>query len=358
MPEPRVEAPGTSAPPVALTGPAEARLWGAVDRWIGPVVHEDDLAEHRLQLLAARALRQAGRPVPEGFIELESIATVVGITAPLVLERVRAAVDGPVVLFKGMEVAAHYPDPALRLFHDLDILVPDAPAAQRALIAAGFEEVGEPEVYEDIHHLRPLKLPSLPTIVEVHHAPKWPLYATPPPASELIARAVPGHTGVDGVLALDPASHALVLAAHSWSNVPLGCIRDLVDVQLVARRSTPAEVASLARRWGVAGMWGTTDAAARAVLAGGRPTLPMLTWAGGLRAPRGRTVLESHLERWFAGFWAVPARHAADECLRVARKELRPEGGEGWPAKLSRSAAAVRGAGRRKADHDAGLAEH
>ena len=83
------------------------------------------------------------------------------------------------ILFKGMEVAARYPDPALRVFHDLDILVPDSAAAQARLIAAGFEEVGEPEIYEDIHHLRPLRSPGLPIVVEVHHAPKWPDHAAP-----------------------------------------------------------------------------------------------------------------------------------------------------------------------------------
>ena len=46
---------------------------------------------------------------------------------------------------KGPEVAAHYPVPSDRPFGDLDLLVEDPEAAQRALIAAGFVEFGEPD---------------------------------------------------------------------------------------------------------------------------------------------------------------------------------------------------------------------
>jgi hypothetical protein len=252
-----------------------------------------------------------------------------------------------------MEVAARYPDPTLRIFHDLDILVPDSAAAQAALIAAGFEEVGEPELYRGIHHLRPLRFPGLPIVVEVHHRPKWPRYSDPPPPADLLATAVPGATGVEGVLALTPPAHALVLAAHAWSNVPLGRLRDIVDVHLVAAEASPSEIEALARRWGMDRLWRTTRGAADSVLdPARRPTLPVRTWARGLRQARGRTVLEHHTERWTSGFWAIPPRRALDESLRVARRELRPEGDEPWSRKLRRAATAVRDAGRRKSDHD------
>ena len=58
--------------------------------------------------------------------------------------------------------------PGLRSFGDLDLLTDDAEAAQAALLAAGFQEVFEPEIYEDIHHLRPLWWPGLPLVVELH----------------------------------------------------------------------------------------------------------------------------------------------------------------------------------------------
>ena len=47
------------------------------------------------------------------------------------------------ILMKGPEAAARYPDPALRPFCDLDFLVDDPAAAHRALMAAGFVEVGD-----------------------------------------------------------------------------------------------------------------------------------------------------------------------------------------------------------------------
>ena len=315
-----------------------------------------EIEAHGLQLVAARRLRELGRPVPEEFVAQERDATVIAITAPMVLQRVREALDCPVVLFKGMEVAARYRDPALRTYHDLDILVPDAEAAQRALLAAGFEESGNPEVYIDIHHLRPLKWPQLPVIVEVHHAPKWPLYATAPPAHELIRSAVQGTTGVPGVLALPPAPHALVLAAHSWSNVPLGRLRDLLDVHLVAAESPPGELMALARRWGMDRVWATTRRALASLLDPRRPpSIPLRTWARGLRTTRSRTVLEYHVERWTSGFWAVPPRRAIAVAGSTARRELRPLEGETWGTKLSRSGRALRDAGRRKREHDDAL---
>ena len=79
--------------------------------------------------------RATGRAVPEDFLEQERAAAVAAITAPLVLERVAAAYDRPAILVKGPEVAALYPDPALRSYWDVDLLVEDAEEAQRALLA-------------------------------------------------------------------------------------------------------------------------------------------------------------------------------------------------------------------------------
>ena len=50
-----------------------------------------------------------------------------------VLNRIRAAVDGRLVLMKGVEVAASYAIPACRPYRDLDILTPDPQAAHAAL---------------------------------------------------------------------------------------------------------------------------------------------------------------------------------------------------------------------------------
>ena len=156
---------------------------------------------------------------------------------PLLLERIRTATEGPLLLVKGPEVARLYPDPALRSFRDLDILVPDAPATQRQLLAAGFQETGDPRLYEQIHHLRPLFWPGLPLLVEVHSSPKWIASLDPPPAAELIRTAARSQAGPPGVLAPSPAQHALLLAAHAWAHRPLSRLRDLIDIAVVAARS-------------------------------------------------------------------------------------------------------------------------
>ena len=52
------------------------------------------------------------------------------------------------MLIKGAEVAVDYPGPRLRRFGDVDLLASDAAAAQAALLAAGFVEVGEAWRYE------------------------------------------------------------------------------------------------------------------------------------------------------------------------------------------------------------------
>ena len=109
----------------------------------------------------------------------------------MLLRRVREVCSGPIVLMKGPEVGARYPDPALRPCKDLDLLGREPDGVQRALRAAGFLPTGTPHLYEGIHHLRPLYLPGLPVTIEVHARPKWPTHMTAPPAAELIEAAVP-----------------------------------------------------------------------------------------------------------------------------------------------------------------------
>ena len=65
----------------------------------------------------------------------------------------RAAYDGTLALMKGPEVAAHYPDPRLRTYCDLDFLVDSPEPAHRALLSAGFVEVGDPAHYHGALHI-------------------------------------------------------------------------------------------------------------------------------------------------------------------------------------------------------------
>ena len=112
-------------------------LWGRVDELIDRAPTTDDLRSHRLEPLAARRFRRLGSPVPDDFAAEERGAAVASLAAPLLLERVRAVYDGPAIILKGPEVAAAYPDPSLRRYADLDVVVADAPAVHRALMGPG-----------------------------------------------------------------------------------------------------------------------------------------------------------------------------------------------------------------------------
>ena len=326
-------------------------IWAAVDRLVDRAARPDDLRAHRIHLLAARRWRAEQRPVPPELESAERRAVIAALTAPVLLKRVRDACDGPLVLLKGPEVAARYPDPALRSYLDLDLLVADPRGAKRALLAAGFVPVGDPRVYEDIHHERPLAAPNLPLHVELHSTPKWPDVGAAPRADELLDAAVPSALGVDGVSALPAAHHALVLAAHSWAHSPLRRVGELVDVAVVADGAAPGELRALAGAWGLGRIWDTTAGAVAGLLEDGPTTWPLRTWARHLPAVRDRTVLETHLEHWLSGFSALPPGGALAAGAGALGAELRSAPGESAAAKLSRTRLAVRNALVRRSEH-------
>src|SRR5207244_8015347 len=167
-------------------------------------------------------------------------AAAVVMARPL-LEHIRSVCAGPLVLVKGPEVARLYPGSA-RTFGDLDLLAADAEAAQRALLAAGYVEVDDPEPFLDHHHLRPLKAPTIGLNVELHTGPLWPVATEPPPLQTILDRSVVAGVGVEGVSAPNPVHHALILAAHAWSHDPLQTLRDLVDIAAVSAGCSEAEL--------------------------------------------------------------------------------------------------------------------
>lgn len=268
----------------------------------------------------------------------------------------REAYDGPIVVMKGPEIAAYYPNPAMRPLHDLDVLVDDAPAAQRALLAAGFREVGDPELYIDIHHLRPVIWPGLPVIVEIHSEPKWPDGFTPPSVDELVAAAGEGAWGVEGVLGLPRPHHAVLLAAHSWAHSPLRRLADLVDIAVLSDGDS-SEAHALARRWQLDRIWSTTVAAVDSVLYGEKAPLPLRTWARHLPRARDRTVFERHLEQLVSVFWAKPPSRALRSSVQTVTDVVRPGVDETWPAKLRRTRTALRNAFARTQEHNRQLGE-
>ena len=332
---------------------ADAPLWRAVDELLDRAPTAPDLRAHRLHLLSARRLRSQGHVVPDELVVDERLAAAVTLAAELALERARAAYDGTLVLIKGLEAALRYPSPTLRPFRDVDLLVDRPWEAQRALIAAGFEPVGmDDRYYESKQHLRPLRLPGLPVLVEVHRRPVWVPWASPPSTPELLSDAVDSATGIPDVLALSPAHHALVLAAHSWVGTPFRRLLDLVDITLVAEEADPVALREAARRWQVDGVWRTTRAAADAVLFGGHAPWHVRLWAGDLGAMRDRTVLRDHVVRLLSPFSALPPQRAFGVAGQALLRNLLPAPGETWRMKSGRSRRAVSNAFERISVHN------
>jgi hypothetical protein len=331
----------------AASGP-----WRAVDALVERAPRFSDLRSHRLELFAARRWRAEGRRVPADVVEDERVARVAALTVGATLGRVRAAYDGPTLLLKGPETAACYPDPSLRGYKDLDLLVADPGRAWRSLVWAGFEPVGDPDLYIGIHHLRPLVPPGLPLAVELHSEPKWVAGLEPPSLDELFDASVPSVVGVPGVGSLPPAHHALLLAVHSWAHEPLRRLRDMVDVAAVTATCDRAEIDALAARWGVGRVWRTTAATIDALFDGGPTPWALRIWAQNLARVRERTVLENHAQAWLSGFWALPPGRALGALARAVAGEVRPMPGEGWRAKGRRVRIATTHAFARRSEHE------
>jgi putative nucleotidyltransferase-like protein len=333
-------------------------LWRSVDRLVDAAPSLDALRFHRLQLLAARRWRGLGLAVPGSIIEEEHRAAVTALIVPRLLERIRAAYDGPIIVMKGPEIAARYPDPALRMYGDVDLLVDDAAEAHQALLVAGFELIGDPEPYVDIHHLRPLAAPGLPLAVEIHSSPKWPETLNAPPLEAFLSVAVPSSTGVGGVSTLPRPHHTLVLVGHAWAHRPLEYLRDLVDVAAMAEGVDRTVLDRLAEAFGMRKLWRTTIGAADAVLRDGSRPLSVRVWARHLPEAREPTVLESHANRVLSPHWVLPLGAATKATFSAAWWSVRPAPGEKWRTKLRRARYAVRDAFVERSRHEENLERH
>lgn len=331
-------------------------LWHRAEALGSSAALVSDLRTHRLQCFEIRRLRRLGLPVPDELAQDELAAIAGSATVVALLSEARAAYDGRMLLTKGYELALRYPEPWLRPFGDIDLLVDDSAEAQAALLAAGFVEVGEPSIFEDIHHLRPLWRPGSTLVIELHHLLKWPDGSREPSTDALLERGVPSRSGVPGLLTLPDDLHALAVAAHSWAHVPLRRLLDLVDVAVLTSGRDRQALDRLAGEYGIRRIWQTTMAAVDEVLRGGRrPTLAGLTWARHLPRARDRTVAESHLERLVSPFWAHSLPHALGELAPRALNEVRPAVDEGWQDKATRARHATRNAFVRRTQHDSQL---
>lgn len=326
---------------------ANSRLWIGVDEIAARAERLSDLRAHRLEtVVAAHPLVARTFPVTEIRARARR-----QLSAPGLLERIRGAATGTLILVKGPELARLYPPPRLRPFIDLDLIVEDAGRTQRELSLAGFVELGDEEEYRR-HHLRPLHWPGSSLTVEIHSRPNWPVGHHPISFSDLSAIAVPSSIGVDGVQTLPRPEHAVLVAAHGWAHDPLARLLVLIDIALLLEhvdRDRPAEVA---QRWGVERLWRTTETAVDALFGGAPVRGPIRTWARGLRLARERTVLETHLARTLAPFAEQPFGAAITTSLRELRAQARPSQGERWRTKLGRAVLALGDMTQRLSDHD------
>jgi hypothetical protein len=322
-----------------------AALWRGVDKLLEHARVESILA-HKLGPLAAHRLRQSEVAVPPELEAEERAAALANAVVLPLLQRIRSACDGPLILFKGPEVAPLYPGRARR-FVDVDLLAADAPGVHAALIAHGFvDAAADPDDFYPGHvHLRELKWPTIWLKVEVHERTHWPAGAAGTPVSTLLDAAVPSQTGIEGVSALAPEHHALVLATHAWVHEPLATLRDLVDVAAVAAGLDGSEVARTAQRWGIGRLWATTARAIDGLFDNGAKTLPLRTWARHLPRTRERTVLENHLGRWLHAYWEARPAEATRRLGRALVDDVRPAAGERGRDKLLRISRALRDPG-------------
>jgi hypothetical protein len=331
-------------------------IWQAVDELIDRSPDSEALRAHGVIPLAIRRWRAQGRALTATMLLAERFATFGALSVPALLARAREAHDGPIVLFKGPLVARSYPGRA-RSSVDIDLIVEDAETAQRNFLAGGFVEVDDPELYEDIHHLRPLRWGDLPLNVELHSRPKWPEGMQAPETSEIFAAAVDGEAGVDGILVPDRVQHTMLLVAHGWAHSPLRSLRDLLDVAVMADGLDRRELEELARRWDLARVWRTTSRAIDHLFGDARRPASMRLWAGHLAEARERTVLETHLEHWIAPFWGLAPRQAIAEGGGSLLWDLKPVNGESWRDKLARTTAAARRSGASRSEHERQLGE-
>lgn len=314
-----------------------------------------DLQIHGLDLIAAQRQRARGDTVPASLVAGERMAAAIAMAAPVLLRHARAAYDGRLLLFKGPEIAARYPDPAMRNYSDIDLLTDDAPAAHRALLAAGFARSGLWADHAALHHLQPLAWPGLPIAIELHFRTHVPVGLRPPPTADLFASAVPARFAGDVVEALGPAEHALVVAAHAWKHGALANIGQLLDVALLAGETDPATLRALARRWGWRRLWRATEATLEALFDDGGAPVAQRLCGPHLVAARERTLLERHIADVAGPVFGLPPRRAALECARVLRRRIAPAREETWTRKARRAQRALRHRRLRHSEHDARL---
>lgn len=163
-----------------------------------------------------------------------------------------AAVEVPVLVIKGPVLGSYYPDPALRTYYDLDVLVPEARlnVAEEALGGLGYHYDQPREWWRELsYHLPPMLNNGERLTLELH----WRLDHEQPsgrlPIGDLWTRAVPWSLGGHYALRLDDVDVVLYLCQHAvvQHRLQLG-LRPLCDLVQVTKDWDRARWRMLAER--------------------------------------------------------------------------------------------------------------
>lgn len=162
--------------------------------------------------------------------------------------------------------------------------------------------------------------------------------------------------GVRGILAPEPAAHAVVLVAHAWNHGPLASAGALLDVAALLASADQRRAGAIAGAWGWERMWNTNLAVMDAVLGGKRQSLALKLWARHSLDVRERIVLEDHVSRLAAPAWSASARDVPPAFVCALRDTAAPATDENWPTQLRRSFLAIVHAFRPGSEHKRSLA--
>lgn len=178
-----------------------------------------------------------------------------GIMAEGQLARVLGALSRasvPAVVVKGAALGMFYPDPALRLYGDIDIMVPEAKldVAEQALNALGYQCFASKDWWLDhFHHLPPMASEGGKLLVELHWRLDYEEEKGRLPAEDLWERAVPWTVRDQPALRLDVVDAVLYLCRHAVvQHRAHGAFRSLYDLAQVTRRWGEEEWTVLVRR--------------------------------------------------------------------------------------------------------------
>ena len=182
-------------------------------------------------------------------------AAAQGIRAETQLSRVLGALSRagiPAIVVKGAALGAFYPDPALRLYGDIDIMVRRAhlDAAEQALNAVGYRCFASKGWWlQRFHHLPPMVNDAGGLLVELHWRLDYEVEKGRLPAEDLWARAVGWTVRDQQALRLDAVDAALYLCRHAVVQHRVwGAFRSLCDLMQLTRGWGEVEWSTLSRR--------------------------------------------------------------------------------------------------------------